>query len=106
MRLPVGGGGGIASHRTGSSRGFAAQLEFVGKQSLHSVLVHHQDDEVNPFRANLEAKASARKAEERRRAPRAIHVAGRNAAPMLSANTKTGLYHFGNHSNALRAAQH
>src|SRR5579862_6136944 len=58
-----------SSYRTGSYRSVGAHGEFIARQLLHPLAIHHQHDDIGGLNTDLCAKASAAKSDRRRAGP-------------------------------------
>src|SRR5262249_5047671 len=104
--LPIGAGRSMATHRATGCRSFAADLEFVGEQVVHALLVHDHQHQVNPFGAELRAPASAGHGKERGSTPAISSTAGSNTLAVLGAENEAAFYQVGDNGDALGAIDH
>src|SRR5208283_2801454 len=84
VHLPVGASRGVPSNRTRCRRCLAAEFKLTREQSLHTLVIHEQDDEIDGLAASLEAKIAPTNRNECRRAPAVGSAAGDHTATMLS----------------------
>src|SRR5262245_13291751 len=96
----------MATHRATGCGSFAANLELVGKQVVHALLVHDHQHQVDAFGPDLRTPASTGHGEKRRSAPAVSSAAGSNALAVLGAEDEAAFYQIGDDSNALRAIDH
>ena len=85
--FPICGSGCLPPDWSGSSRNFAADLKFVAKEAMHSLLVHNQNNQVHIFQADLCAPAAAADAEKCWRAPLSIRQPACRNSRLCSAPT-------------------
>ena len=95
----------IAAFGTGGGRGVAAQLDLAAEQRIDATIVHHEQDDVSRFRAELQSEAAALERVHRRRAPRSVErsagAAHHGAAAVAPADADRHLRHRRDHDDAL-----
>ena len=104
-QLQIGGRLGLApqgSRRHGRVR---AQLELIGDEVLEAAPVPDDQDQIDRLPTDLQAKATARDGQERRRGPAAFGPGTEDAAASHPAENKARTQRAGKHGDPLRIAE-
>src|SRR5271167_2701222 len=96
----------MAPDRTGGGGDFAGDFKLARKQMPQTAVVHHQHDQINALRADLQAPASSADADESRRAPSCTGAAHSHSAPVLGTDDEASFDQMRNYHDAFGVLQH